>query len=169
MEGYEGPPPGALASEFWAPGWNSIQALNRFQEEIAGPLRAGDPGVRLVEPPDGAWPAYAADVPEPFAPENGKWRVVPVHHVFGSEELSVLSPGVAALAPEPYVALHPEDAAELGLKGAAEVTLDERRFELPVALRPELPRGVAALPLSLPGLDLPRAPRWAAIRRAAEA
>ena len=28
-----------------------MQALNKFQEEIAGPLRGGDPGVRLIEPP----------------------------------------------------------------------------------------------------------------------
>ena len=44
MEGYQGAPPPKLASHFWAPGWNSIQALNRFQEEVGGPLRGETPG-----------------------------------------------------------------------------------------------------------------------------
>ena len=44
MEGYEGRPPPALLAHDWAPHWNSVQALNKFQEEIGGPLRGGDPG-----------------------------------------------------------------------------------------------------------------------------
>ena len=31
-------------SRLWAPGWNSVQAITKFQEEIGGPLRGGDPG-----------------------------------------------------------------------------------------------------------------------------
>ncbi len=50
MEGYEGDPPSPLISRYWAPGWNSVQALNKFQQEIGGPLRGGDPGKRLIEP-----------------------------------------------------------------------------------------------------------------------
>ncbi len=33
----------------WAPGWNSPQAWNKFQDEVGGKLRHGDPGVRLFE------------------------------------------------------------------------------------------------------------------------
>ena len=36
MEGYTGPPPSALQTRFWAPGWNSVQSLNKFQSEVAG-------------------------------------------------------------------------------------------------------------------------------------
>ena len=50
MEGYQGQPPAPLIPRFWAPGWNSVQALNKFQEEVGGPLRGGDPGRRLIEP-----------------------------------------------------------------------------------------------------------------------
>ncbi len=50
MEGYDGQPPPALLPAFWAPGWNSVQALNKFQIEVGGPLRGGDPGRRLIEP-----------------------------------------------------------------------------------------------------------------------
>ena len=50
MEGNPDQPPSALLPFFWSPGWNSIQAVNKFQAEIGGPLRQGDPGVRLIEP-----------------------------------------------------------------------------------------------------------------------
>ena len=53
MEGYPGHPPPPLIPRFWAPGWNSIQALNKFQDEVGGPLSGGDPGERLIEPARG--------------------------------------------------------------------------------------------------------------------
>ena len=36
MEGYYGPMPSSLIPFFWAPGWNSVQAVNKFQNEIGG-------------------------------------------------------------------------------------------------------------------------------------
>ncbi|MFT8139943.1 hypothetical protein ACMYM0_23555, partial [Salmonella enterica subsp. enterica serovar Enteritidis] len=38
----------------WAPGWNSPQAWNKFQAEVGGKLRFGDPGVRLIEAGEGS-------------------------------------------------------------------------------------------------------------------
>ena len=39
--------------------------------------------------------------------------LLPLYHIFGSEELSLSAPGVAELAPKPYVALNAEDAKRL--------------------------------------------------------
>jgi NADH-quinone oxidoreductase subunit G len=50
MEGYEGQPPAPLISRYWSPGWNSVQALNKYQEDIGGHLKGGDTGIRLIEP-----------------------------------------------------------------------------------------------------------------------
>ncbi len=50
MEGYQDQPPAPLISRYWSPGWNSVQALNKFQQEVGGPLNGGDPGKRLIEP-----------------------------------------------------------------------------------------------------------------------
>jgi NADH-quinone oxidoreductase subunit G len=50
MEGYDGRPPSGLVCRYWSPGWNSIQALNKFQQEAGGPLSGGDPGVCLIKP-----------------------------------------------------------------------------------------------------------------------
>ena len=92
MEGSESQPPAALLPRYWAPGWNSVQALNKFQQEVGGPLRNGDAGVRLIEPQAGIPPpAYFTHRP-PAAPDAAR---APRYHVFGSEELSSLSPAIA--------------------------------------------------------------------------
>ncbi len=50
MEGYQDEPPAPLIPRYWSPGWNSVQALNKFQQEVGGALKGGDPGRRLIEP-----------------------------------------------------------------------------------------------------------------------
>ena len=50
MEGYSGSAePRSQVPFAWSPGWNSPQAWNKFQDEVGGHLRAGDPGTRLIE------------------------------------------------------------------------------------------------------------------------
>jgi NADH-quinone oxidoreductase subunit G len=160
MEGDHSQPPSALIPRFWAPRWNSVQSLNKFQEEVGGQLRGGDPGIRLIEPDPQIKAAWFEDIPARRQPENSQWQFVPLHHIFGSEELSVLSPGAAKLCPEPYVALHPEDASALGMAegDTAKAALGDSVLELCVKILPSLPRKVAGLPVGLPGapvLDLP--------------
>jgi NADH-quinone oxidoreductase subunit G len=165
MEGYEGKPPAALIPRFWAPGWNSVQALNKFQQEIAGPLRGGNAGRRLVEPAEGAAAHDLGPAPDPFQPRDGEWLLVPIYHIFGSEELSMLSPGIASLAPEAYLALNADDAQALGVEPGAAVYLEvgDTRQRLVVRVLPELPRGMAGVPAGLPGLPLMPTPAWATI------
>jgi NADH-quinone oxidoreductase subunit G len=171
MEGYHGQRmPAALIPFFWAPGWNSVQSVNKFQDEIAGPLRGGNPGVRLLdqaalatssETASGgasgeAAPSGASRRTEPVgaaAPADGL-RLVALHHLFGGEELSAESPPIAERAPSPYVGLHPADAAEQALTDGApaDVVLDGETLTLPVRLMPSLARGTAGLPYGLPGL-----------------
>jgi NADH-quinone oxidoreductase subunit G len=171
MEGLAGPAPASLASFFWAPGWNSVQSINKFQEEIGGALMGGDPGVRLITPelkPDAA--EYAGHVPEAFVPHAGHWLVVPMHHIYGSDEMSMLSPAVAERAPVPYVALSPEDARALGLTegDTAELNFDGHTFTLPVAVRVSLPKGIAGLPVNLPGTEPVELPAWGVVARGTE-
>jgi NADH-quinone oxidoreductase subunit G len=187
MEGYRDEPPAALVPRYYAPRWNSVQALNKFQQEVGGPLRGGDPGVRLIEPPSAPSPGAAkpgsagsaaattaaasraaavssppaADAallagpgaPEAFRPSPDRLLAVPLHHVFGSEELSMLSPPVAGRAPAAYLALSAADAERLD---AAEgrlltVLVNELHLSLPVRIMASLPEGVAGLPVGLPG------------------
>ena len=151
MEGYPGEPPAPLIPRYWAPGWNSVQAVNKFQAEVGGELRGGDPGIRLIEPSDSGGD-YFREVPGAFR-KAASFLVVPLHHAFGSEELSALAPAVASRMPAPYVALHLEDAMRLGLAEGdmAEVAFAGGRERLPVRCRADLPPGTAGLPAGLPG------------------
>jgi NADH-quinone oxidoreductase subunit G len=168
MEGYQAQPPPALIPRFWVPGWNSVQSVNHYQTEVGGPLRGGEPGRRLVEPEPGAPPpAFAApSAAVPRAPQE--WLCVPLHHVFGSEELSALAPGVAALAPGAYVALNPEDAGAAGLSAGQEVIvgIGDESHRLTVRELQSLPRGMAGLPAGLAALPWLPFPATARIEKA---
>ncbi len=164
MEGYHGPRlPGALIPFFWAPGWNSNQSVNKFQDETGRHLRDGDAGVRLFEPERPAEAAAAAAVffqeipPAPRPPPDGRIRLVTLHDTFGGEELSALAPAIAARAPAPSIALHPADAEVLGLSAgqATQVVVGEQTLTVPLRLEPSLAPGVAALPAGLTSVCLP--------------
>jgi NADH-quinone oxidoreductase subunit G len=168
MEGFNGRPPPALIARHWAPGWNSVQSVTKFQEEVRGPLREEDRGRRLVGPAGQGPPAYYAEVPAPFLPGDEEWLLVALPHVFGSEELSGLSPGLAQLAPAPHVAMSPGDAERSGFEEGdlIEIPIEGGSWRLPVRYLASLPRGVAGVPVGLPGaphLDLPRGARLARV------
>ncbi|HYA31954.1 MAG TPA: NADH-quinone oxidoreductase subunit NuoG, partial [Thermodesulfovibrionales bacterium] len=165
MEGYEGSPPSSLVSRYWVPGWNSVQALNKFQSEVGGTLIGDDTGRRLVEPGCSKEVQYFSDVPERFT-EGNALLIVPLYHIFGSEELSSLSPSIAERAPRPYLALNPEDAARSQVEEEKELELviSGNVYRLPVIFRDSLPRGIAGLPSGLRGLEKAALPAWGKIR-----
>ncbi|HKY33077.1 MAG TPA: molybdopterin-dependent oxidoreductase, partial [Candidatus Polarisedimenticolia bacterium] len=164
MEGAGRGVPGPLLPRFWHPGWNSAQAVHRFQQEVLGPLRGGEPGLRLIEPDGPARPEDHGPPPPPFRRRNGAWRVAPLHHVFGSEELSRLAPGIAQLAPLPYLALGPEEASSRGLVEGTEIAVREPggawESRLPLRILAGLPAGVAGLPRGLDGIEQGPLPDW---------
>ena len=164
MEGYGGVrEPGALIPFAWAPGWNSPQAWNKFQDEVGGHLRAGDGGVRLF---DGcaALPEYRAAAPAAFAARADEWRLLPLYHIFGSEELSARAPAVASRVPAVQVAIAASAAAHLGVAagGALDIGLGEAVVRLPVRIDASLPAGTLGIPAGLPGM--PPLPAWATAR-----
>ncbi|QEE28433.1 NADH-quinone oxidoreductase subunit NuoG [Terriglobus albidus] len=148
--GPESAPP-SLIPFFWAPGWNSIQSVNKFQTEVGGPLRGGDPGIRLIEPSlERSW-KYCSTIPAAFQRQPDVWMLIPMFHIFGSEELSLHAQGIGQLSPHPYVALNPVEASQSGVNAGEriKVSVEGSLFELEVALRADLPRGVAGLPAGL--------------------
>ncbi len=155
MESGPEPAPSPLIPFFWAPGWNSIRAVNKFQIEVGGPLRGGDPGIRLIEPSSQPGWQYCSAVPAPFKSRPGEWLFVSIFHIFGSEELSRHAHSISQLIPRPYLALNPAEASQLGVKAGEQirVTVQNSLFELDLVLRAELPRGVAGLPAGLPSLE----------------
>jgi len=166
MEGYQGEPPSSLIPRFWAPGWNSIQSLNKFQDEIGGPLDGGDPGQRLIESIHAGIKFYN-EVPPAFESRSDEWLIVPLSHIFGSEELSALSPGIAARAPQRYLTMNDADARRLRVDDGEEVDLRLGRniHYLPVRVRPSMPQGIAGLPVGLRELPFVDLPAWGRIAK----
>ncbi len=170
MEGYPGQPPAALIPRYWAPHWNSVQALNKFQEEVNGPLRGGDPGRLLIAPKEDAQVSYFDQIPNACELRSDQWRVIPQYHIFGSEPLSMLSPGVAELAPEPYVAVSAADAEKLGVESGDDVTVMIGDQPLVVCARIDgsIQDGIARLPMGLKNVPTVKLPMWTEIRKETE-
>jgi NADH-quinone oxidoreductase subunit G len=123
--------PGALLSYVWAPGWNSNQSLHKFQAEIGGTLRGDTPGLKILEGLEIPSPAPAGQ-PAPFVRRADAWLLQARHHVFGSDELSRLSPGPAELSGRARLYLHPDDAATLRLAAGDGAEIDGAALEVEV-------------------------------------
>ena len=147
MEGYYGKMPSALVPFFWAPSWNSVQSVNKFQEEIGGALEGGDPGVRLLEARAETALPYDTAIPDAFAPREGIWRAILLPRVFGDDEQSARSAPIRARSAPPALVLNAEDAALIGALPGQNLTcdLDGLTLQLALEIHPELPRGVAGI------------------------
>ncbi|MFI5295225.1 MAG: NADH-quinone oxidoreductase subunit NuoG [Thermodesulfovibrionales bacterium] len=168
MEGYEGIPPSALIPRYWAGGWNSVQALNKFQEEVGGLLRGGDPGRRLIEPDKKYQQKYFDKVPGPFFRREGEWLLIPLYHIFGSEELSSRAQAIAERSPAPYIALNSGDASGLGVAdgGMIGLSIFDASHHLTVRTTPSLPEGVAGVPVGIiPHLNGSVLPAWGRLKK----
>jgi NADH-quinone oxidoreductase subunit G len=123
---------------------------------VGGPLRGGDPGVPLIPSADTKPGDFFNHVPEaPIIPE-GKVKLLPLPHIFGSEEWSAKCQGIQARSPGPFLAVHPEDARGWGMEEGDLARLelaDGRSLSLPVQYSPTLARGTTGLPVGFPGLE----------------
>ncbi|MDO8473053.1 MAG: NADH-quinone oxidoreductase subunit NuoG, partial [Dehalococcoidia bacterium] len=151
MEGEQNPVPGPLTPRFWSPEWNSVNSVTKFQTQINGPLTGGKSGKRLIEP--------STTTPSPLArgegrgegPSDGALWLIPRPYIFGSEELSRLSPGIAELSPKAELSIHSETAQKLGLKDGdtAEITADGIALRMIVSIDDGLAQNVATVPAGI--------------------
>ncbi|MDB5015053.1 MAG: NADH-quinone oxidoreductase, chain, partial [Daejeonella sp.] len=160
MEGYKGIPPAPLIPFFWSPGWNSVQSINKYQIEVGGPLHGGDPGKRLFTENGTGELLFLNDVPAKFQPDENDWLLVPLPHIFGSDELSIYSAGVKERSPQPYIAIAKQDAEKLNIREGEtlQLKINDRIFNLKTIIKEELAKGVAGIPFNIPdlcGLNLP--------------
>jgi NADH-quinone oxidoreductase subunit G len=153
MEGYSGSVEARQQIPFaWSPGWNSPQAWNKFQDEVGGHLRAGDPGVRLLETQGAVLPWFS--VPAAFNPAPGTLQAVALHHLFGSDETSARAAPLQTRIPQAYVLLAKAEADRLGVNDGALLSLvvAGQPLRLPLQISEELAIGVVGLPVGLPGI-----------------
>lgn len=159
MEGYAGARQPLPQVPFaWAPGWNSPSAWNKFQDEVGGKLRAGDPGRRLLEATDQQAEGkellgWFTTIPAPFKAAEAL-QVVNYAQLFGGEELSARSPVIQARMNEPELVLNPLDAQRLALHGGSQVSFSwgGSHWQLRLRLSEQLSAGLVGLPLGVNGL-----------------
>lgn len=159
MEGYAGARQPLPQVPFaWAPGWNSPSAWNKFQDEVGGKLRAGDPGRRLLEATDPQAEGkellgWFTTIPAPFKAAEAL-QVVNYAQLFGGEELSARSPVIQARMNEPELVLNPLDAERLALHGGSQVSFSwgGSHWQLRLRLSEQLSAGLVGLPLGVNGL-----------------
>ena len=146
--------PAALLPSVWSAGWNSGNGLHKLQEEVGGPLRGGPSGARLLDGAGRAQPLPAPPVPPAFRARDDDFVLVPLHHIFGSDDLSMHTPGIAERAPQPYIAVNREDAERLELEEGdwLELWLPWLDVRAGFRLAPSLPTGVAGVPVGLAGM-----------------
>ncbi|MFB2862560.1 NADH-quinone oxidoreductase subunit NuoG [Aeromonas sp. MdU4] len=153
MEGYAGARQPLPQVPFaWAPGWNSPSAWNKFQDEVGGKLRAGDPGRRLLEATEDTL-GWFATIPAPFKAAEAL-LVVNYAQLFGGEELSARSPVIQARMNEPELVLNPLDAQRLALHAGNQVSFSwgGSHWQLRLRLSEQLNQGLVGLPLGVNGL-----------------
>jgi NADH-quinone oxidoreductase subunit G len=146
MEGISALNDSSIIASTWSPGWNSNQSVSKFQDEIAGELKQGNPGKILI----GKNNAAELSLPDASAAPHsttGDFAVIPVYHIFGSDPLSNLSPAVAQRLTGSYVALAPSDARNLGLEGSGVVSIqiEDSKVDLPYCLRHKVKPGTVLI------------------------
>lgn len=155
MEGYRGMPPAPLTPFYWSPGWNSGQSVHKYQSEIGGSLRGGDPGVRLSAEGLHFENGVQHPVPPAFKRQPDEMSLVPLPHIFGSDEASVRSESVQGRSPRPYIALNSIDAQHIQASEGdiLQVRIAGQIFDLSVVRKDEIPEGLAGIPYNLPSLS----------------
>ena len=145
MEGLSLQKDASLLSAAWAPGWNSNQAISKFQDEINGELKQGCKGLHLLQrtlPPQSAMAVNSAK-----AGKKGTFVVYFIDHIFGSDELSAKSPAITARSVGPYLCIGKSEATTLGLHqhGQARVSNGDHVVELPVLIRQRIAVGAVGI------------------------
>jgi NADH-quinone oxidoreductase subunit G len=131
------------------PGLHSASAAPQLTDGPRGPLKGGDPGAPVLA---------GVSAPEPRADDapGGEGLIpLPLHDPFAGDELFRRAHRLAQRCPAPVAALHPEDAARLGLAAGAPVSV-AGAAPVPLTLDASVPRGHVA---ASAGRLLPRGSR----------
>ena len=157
MEGYVGDQTDSALIPFaWAPGWNSPQAWNKFQDEVGGHLKGGDSGVRLFDRLPKR-PARQFIAPDAEQIALGQFRLTPLFNLFASGEMSNRVAVFKDRQPEPMLSLCRDDADSLQVTDGQmlSVSVGAETVVLPVKVVDYLPIGLIGYPVGqAPVLDL---------------
>ncbi len=166
MEGYKGLSSPYLVPYYWSPGWNSVQAVNKYVTEPEGSVEGGNPGVLIFDEKSSSSPGFFDNIPDPVKPPEGKLLFVPVHLIFGSDELSSAAKSISELIPEPFLLLNEREIRRLSLTldDTFKITVNNTNIITRIRLDNHVPDGIAGLSVTPPACFL-NLPEWGVINR----
>jgi len=135
----------------WSPGWNSPQAWNKFQNEVGLHLKAGDQGVRLIEPISDNLSWFVPN----FNLEEYRWQFVPIYHLFGSEENTAKSAAFKKVIPNTYIMLNKNEASKLQAQAGDDIVVNliSTNFVFPLLINDSLNDGLIGLPFGFNSIN----------------
>jgi NADH-quinone oxidoreductase subunit G len=155
MEGLNSSQPGSLLPYVWAPGWNSNQSLHKFQSEVGGALIGGTAGTRLLTNNPSPNSSQNKSTPNAFKALASYWQLIPRHKIFGSDELSTLSPAIAELIERAFIEINNVDAEQLNVADGDGLEVGggngEALATLQVHINDSIPNGCAAYSVGFEG------------------
>jgi NADH-quinone oxidoreductase subunit G len=155
MEGQQENPPSSLVPFYWTPGWNSVQAMYDYLDRPAGSMKGGDPGIRLFEQVTAVKNKYYKPGILNAIAKKDELLIFPLYQIFGSEELSSMSPSVFQRIPEPFLLINEKDATTLTVNDGEYVLLEilNDNIKVKIKIGYGVQQGMAALSMNLP--DMP--------------
>jgi len=122
MEGAPINVPSSLNALIWTPRWNSNEAINKFQDEIDGHWKGGDPGVRVIQKQSQPLPVYDAKA-EPLALTEKQLLAVSAARLFDADPRTAMSVALAQRAARACVQLNADTAKQLELDDNSRATV----------------------------------------------
>ncbi|CAL4326222.1 NADH-quinone oxidoreductase subunit NuoG [Buchnera aphidicola] len=156
MEGYNQPNKSVSHIPFaWFPGWNSPQALNKFQKKVGESLISGDSGTHIFKNNEKIIETYSKLIPRDFIEEK-YWYIIPYYHIFGNEELTQYSSTIQENIPLEYALIGLLDGIELGLKKDSIVEFNclNKDYRLSVRFSKHLNKKQIGLPIGRKGFPI---------------
>ncbi|XBC43455.1 MAG: NADH-quinone oxidoreductase subunit NuoG [Buchnera aphidicola (Meitanaphis flavogallis)] len=132
----------------WSPGWNSLQAWNKFQKEINGELYCGNSGKHLLTYDcDKSMPWFEY---HPVCINHDGYYISPYYLLFGSEQLSQFSPDIKNIVCNDVVGIMNRcDADSLFIKSGSKIQFSciGMKFMVVIHVSSKIPSGQLGLPL----------------------
>jgi NADH-quinone oxidoreductase subunit G len=127
--------------------------LNKYQIEVGGELLNGHHDFCLFDKKENIQGEHKY-----FELSSGhnlhKWKLIPIYHIYGSEELSIKNGNLRELMQKPYLAVNNKAAVENNWEENTEMALiaGERTLSLPLRFLSSIPSDSIGLPFGLEGM-----------------
>ncbi|MDG2392279.1 MAG: NADH-quinone oxidoreductase subunit NuoG [Thalassotalea sp.] len=146
MEG--GKPGNSSAMPFtWAPGWNSNQSINKYQEHAGGKLTKVQPVVQIFDPNKEQTLELGAFNNTADKNDNKQLTIYPAKHIFANDYLGLKTSEFKLTALIPFIEFTPEDADKYQLTQAshAQIVIDDNEYITQVKVNSEHAKNCATL------------------------